>query len=566
MNKDRMIDAISAIDQKYIIEYVQYETKLEILRRRKRIRTRSLIICAACLALVFCMLLVTLPLSFIVLGSKPVQEFGSQVIENVLFPLDQQPEQPDDPDAPTPPVQSLLQLNWIEWKFTEELFNALGAGTDDSVIDKLQSMQGNGLVGESMQDLGDFLARLYEYYVKHKDEIDAIIGEHGSESDTGIQFETETESDSEADTTTDGQTEFVTDTETEGSTDGPPGKILHNGVLYEPVDDGLAAIGCEYNPQDVVIPEYIDGVPVTEIAGNAFYNIANVESVYIPDTVVRIRSKAFYNCANLKTVNLPTYLELLGDSVFASCENLQGTIIIPKTLMKSGSSVFSGCTGLTEILLEDGLTQLFNRMFYGSSIKTMIVPDSITVITAGAFEECRELEYIVLPSGLKEIGDSAFHCCLALKEIEIPDGVERIGTGAFFECHSLTELYIPDSVHTIGSSALLGCTQLSVLRLPANLKHLNFSMIELALITTLEIPDKVEIIYERAVYNCPNLIRVDIPVSVHTIKTQAFQYLHDDVQCYYAGTMQEWSAVNVDNEAFLPGMVIVCTDGEIVIE
>jgi hypothetical protein len=54
--------------------------------------------------LIFSMLLVSLPLSFIVLGSKPVQEWGSQVIENVLFPLDQQPADPDDPDDPTPPA------------------------------------------------------------------------------------------------------------------------------------------------------------------------------------------------------------------------------------------------------------------------------------------------------------------------------------------------------------------------------------------------------------------------------------------------------------------------------
>jgi hypothetical protein len=42
MNKNVMIDAISAIDQKYIIEYVQYETKLGIIKSRKKKRTRAL--------------------------------------------------------------------------------------------------------------------------------------------------------------------------------------------------------------------------------------------------------------------------------------------------------------------------------------------------------------------------------------------------------------------------------------------------------------------------------------------------------------------------------------------
>ena len=49
MKKDVIIDAISAIDEKYVIEYVQYETKLSILKDRKKKKTRNLLICAACL-------------------------------------------------------------------------------------------------------------------------------------------------------------------------------------------------------------------------------------------------------------------------------------------------------------------------------------------------------------------------------------------------------------------------------------------------------------------------------------------------------------------------------------
>ena len=221
MNHNVMIDAISAIDPKYIIEYVQYETKLGIIKSRRKRRTRILLVSAACLALVFSLLLVTLPLSFVVLGSEPVQKWSSQVIESVIFPLDQQPENPEDPDHPEEPAQSPLQLNWIEWEITEKLFSALGAGTDNSAINKLQSMQG-GFVGESMQDLGDFLERLYEYYMKHKDEIDAIIGETESESDEVTEAETETETERE--------------TESEHGTEMPTepvetNQMLHNGLL-----------------------------------------------------------------------------------------------------------------------------------------------------------------------------------------------------------------------------------------------------------------------------------------------------------------------------------------------
>lgn len=557
MNKDVMIDAISAIDQKYIIEYVQYETKLGIIKSRKKKRTRALLISAACLMLTVCMLLVSLPLSLIVLGSEPVQNLGSKIIENVIFPLDQQPEDPKDPDHPEEPAQTLLQINWVEWKITEEFFNALGAGTDDSTIDKLQSMQG-GFVGESMQDLGDFLERLYEYYMKHKDEIDAIIGETESESDEVTEAETEAETERE--------------TESEHGTEMPtepvePNQMLHSGLLYELLENGTyAVVSCETDAEHIEIPEQIDGVFVTEIENSAFANNDSLVSVKIPDTVIVIRYEAFYDCDQLITVNLPANLQVLGDKVFASCNVLQGPVVIPKSMTECGGLVFSGCGNLTEILLEDGLTQLFSRMFYGSAIKTITIPDSITVLAASAFEECRELEYITLPSGLIEIGDAAFHCCLALKEIEIPDGVEKIGNNAFFECHSLTELYIPDSVRTIGSDALAGCLQLKQLHLPSNLGSIHMGCIDMTSIENLIIPEGVKSIDQNAVRNCLNLIRVEIPKSVKTINQNAFSYLHPEVRYYYAGSVSDWEQIALHEAAFATGSIVICTDGEIVIE
>lgn len=558
MNQNVMINAISSIDQKYIIEYVQYETKLGIIKSRKRIRMRALLISAACLALIFCLLLVSLPLSFIVLGSEPVQNLGNQIIDNVIFPLDKQPENPEDPDHPEEPVQSPLQLNWVEWKFTQEFFNALGAGADDSVIDKLQNMHGEGFVSESMQDLGDFLERLYEYYMKHKDEIDAIIGETESESNevTETETETETERETESDHGTEMPTEPV-DTN----------QLRHNGLLYELLENGTyAVISCETDAEHIEIPEQIDGILVTEIESSAFANNDSLVSVKIPDTVIVISYQAFYDCDQLITVNLPANLQVLGDKVFASCNVLQGPVVIPKSMTKCGDLVFSGCESLTEILLEDGLTQLFSSMFYGSAIKTITIPDSITVLGAHAFEECRELEYITLPSGLKEIGDAAFHCCLALKEIEIPDGVEKIGYNAFFECHSLTELYIPDSVRIIGSDAFAGCIQLKQIHLPSNLGSIYMGCFDMTSIENLVIPDGVVSIDQSAVRNCLNLIRVEIPKSVKTINQNAFSNLHPEVRYYYAGSVSDWEQIALHEAAFAAGSIVICTDGEIVIE
>ena len=209
MNKDIMIDAISAIDEKYVIEYVQYETKLSILKVRKKKKSRNLLICAACLALVVCMLAVSLPLSFIVLRSEPARELGNQVIENVLFPLDKEQVAPDDPDAPISPEQEKLILNWIEWKITEITFTALGAGTPQSKIDVLKSVE-DGWFDEFLNRLGVLLERMYDYYLRHKKEIDEIIDLPESSEDT-TDFEQTTYPDEETTVPDEDTTEVITD-------------------------------------------------------------------------------------------------------------------------------------------------------------------------------------------------------------------------------------------------------------------------------------------------------------------------------------------------------------------
>ena len=408
MKHDVMIDAISAIDHKYIIEYVQYETKLSIIKSRKQKKKRSLLICAACLALVFCMLAVSLPLSFIVLGSKPVQAWGNEIMENVLFPLDQETETPDDPDEPTPPKQSLLQLNWIEWKFTENLFAALGAGTDDSIIDQLQASSGDGLVGESMQDLGDFLARLYEYYIKHKDEIDAVIDET--------------------------EKEIASELETEPLPPLVPGviRVDNQDVRYQLNERGTLFTVLGYTSQvnqetgyryRVIIPEEIEGIPVKKIADKAFQNDEYLKEVVLPDGIDEIGSYAF-SCPNLETINLPESLVAIGYAAFKN-----------------------------------------------ANLTVMEIPSNILHIPEEMCANNEHLKKVIFKGNVLSIGGSAFWCCASLQEIDLPESLLTLGTSAFYNS-GLTKIIIPDSLNTISTAAFSNCEDLNVVELSENINSI----------------------------------------------------------------------------------------------
>ena len=95
------------------------------------------------------------------------------------------------------------------------------------------------------------------------------------------------------------------------------GFIIVNGILFD-------YIGKEKN---VVVP---DGVRV--IGRSVFYNAPNpftgkkqktdVESVSLPESVIKICPYAFYKCAELKNINIPGGLQKVWKCSFEGCDRL----------------------------------------------------------------------------------------------------------------------------------------------------------------------------------------------------------------------------------------------------
>ena len=77
-----------------------------------------------------------------------------------------------------------------------------------------------------------------------------------------------------------------------------------------------------------------------------------------------------------------------------------------------GDGAFSGCSGLTSIIIGNGVTSIGKY----------------------AFCECSSLTSIIIPNSVTSIGESAFWGCSGLTSIIIGNGVTSIGDGAFYDC------------------------------------------------------------------------------------------------------------------------------------
>ena len=84
----------------------------------------------------------------------------------------------------------------------------------------------------------------------------------------------------------------------------------------------------------------------------------------------------------------------------------------------------------------------------------------VNSIGSGAFRKCSGLTSIILPEGLTSIGSKAFYYCSGLTSINLPEGLTSIGGEAFYGCRGLTSITLPESLTHIVEDAFAYCTNI----------------------------------------------------------------------------------------------------------
>ena len=141
-------------------------------------------------------------------------------------------------------------------------------------------------------------------------------------------------------------------------------QFLTEGWLsYRVTPDEVIVMKCDYEAEgDIVIPEKISGVPVTEIAENAFADHAGITSVTLPDTVEKIGDRAFTNCENLSSIKMSASLKEVGDCGFSVCFSLV-SVDLPDSVTKIGESAFGYCVNLESMTIHNPECEIFDSRY-----------------------------------------------------------------------------------------------------------------------------------------------------------------------------------------------------------
>ena len=289
----------------------------------------------------------------------------------------------------------------------------------------------------------------------------------------------------------------------------------------------------------------------TSAVSYVFADCKDLTRVVLPDSLTKIGGYAFYGCESLTDINLGNVVQFndfalagtsigsvtlssalthVGAGVFAGCANVEeiavragssgyrsvsgvlynadneivaypsgkvpeGGVLTITADMGVGEGAFAGCTGISEVVIEEGITVIGDYAFYDSAVKKVTLPSTLTEIGQYAFAYSDVAE-IALPSTLTEIGKYAF-AYSALKSVTVPESVSTMGEYAF--AYSMLESATLQGSYFV-THMFDGCGQLSQVTIAEGATSIAAYMFQ----------------------DCYSLTEISIPESVTNISTYSF--------------------------------------------
>ena len=323
----------------------------------------------------------------------------------------------------------------------------------------------------------------------------------------------------------------------------------YGDMTYHVTNGAVTIDSCaEVESGKVVIPDMIDGYPVTAIGAYAFNGHEELTSIKLPDSIVTIGEYAFAGCDDLESITIP-----------------EGVTAIP-------AHTFDNCCALVDVNLPESLTTIGAYAFFECIDLTVIaIPEGVASFGANCFSDCHSLSDFVIPDGVKKIPNRMFFDCFSLENVGIPSSVTQIGDGAFRECEDLSDVYysgnesawnaitvgtnnkmmtdakkhfgaqtvqprigelgrVTYKINITGTAAIIASQSIEgAVKIPAKIKGYPVTLIDdYAFIwnshmTQVTLPDSITAIGEEAFYACWELERINLPNGLTSIGYCAFR-------------------------------------------
>lgn len=217
--------------------------------------------------------------------------------------------------------------------------------------------------------------------------------------------------------------------------------------VYTITDEGTVRItSCGSRADEVEIPSELDGITVTEIGAEVFFQ-SNIKKLTIPATITAIAEENPF-CAML-------FLEeIIVDEANKNYVAVDGVLytkdmktLVSYPIKKKGSS----------FAIPDGVETIGIAAIYGTELEEITIPDSINSIKRHCFNGNENLKKIDMSNtAIEQITPMCIAACTNLTDVIFSESTTYIDVGGFMNCEKLENITLPSKLEYIGQSAFMG--------------------------------------------------------------------------------------------------------------
>jgi hypothetical protein len=249
-------------------------------------------------------------------------------------------------------------------------------------------------------------------------------------------------------------------------------------------------------------------------------NIPNsVSNNNITYKVTDVDGGAFQNCTGLTSVILPDGMYYIKQATFAGCSSLQ-SVTIPASVFIYGDYAFAYCTGLTTIRLKRTTPSTFNELvFYDVNIFNINLDVPLGTVDAYLGNASWNKFKIITPKTFAQNG--LIYKFLSNSTVEV-NGYTSIA-GDLNIPSSVTYNNDDFSVIGIGFSAFLGASSLTSVNIPNSVVSIKDEGFKNCIgLTSIVIPNSVTTMSGNIFLGCTNLESVTLSENLTTLGASSF--------------------------------------------
>lgn len=134
---------------------------------------------------------------------------------------------------------------------------------------------------------------------------------------------------------------------------------------------------------EIIIPDTIEGYPVSKIGTGAFKGCTGLIRITIPDSVTTIGDSAFSGCSDIEAVVIGNSVKVIGENAFYNCDSIT-SVTMGDSVETIKQLAFAGCKSLKNIVISETVEYIGASAFSGTALEKIVINNPKCVIEYNA--------------------------------------------------------------------------------------------------------------------------------------------------------------------------------------